>query len=581
MELKLYFEMPKSVAHKQYEALRMYYIDGAPAQEVADRFGYTYRAFTSLVTTFRRKIIMDPKDSIFFIENTPGRKVSPETNESKAVIIDMRKKYYSVPEIKVTLDGLGHNLSEKNIYNIIAAEGFSRLPRRSKLAKQQLDKVQVEAEKSVPINFNPEVFKSSNAGILMFLAFIRDYGIDTVIARSGYPETSVINKTSSILCFLALKLANRRRYSSDDTWCMDRGMGLFAGLNVLPKTAWYTSYSDRVTTDMNRSFLKKLHQLWLRHGLLEDTANLDFTTIPYWGDDSHLENNWSGKRGKALSSMLAVLAHDPDSGLIDYGSAEVLQKDESAVVLEFLDFYRQGDKKKENKLRYIIFDSKFTNYENLGKLDQDQVKFITIRRRGKLLLERIDNLPAQGWKTVRVECAGNKQRTLRVYDEMVFLKGYDKEIRQITITGNGKIKPAIIITNDTDLQVELIIRKYARRWMVEKTISEQIDFFHLNLVSSSMVIKVDFDLTMSILAYNLYRLLGHELGRYTNQTAQTLYDKFVLNGADIEIGEKAIKVQLKKKRQLPLILETMQQFNKQKHRVLGNKNLIFEGATYS
>jgi hypothetical protein len=581
MELKLYFEMPKSVAHKQYEALRMYYLDNAPAQEVAQRFGYTYRAFTSLVTTFRRKIIMDPKDSIFFIENTPGRKISPETNEAKAVIIDMRKKYYSVPDIKVALDGLGHNLSEKNIYNIIAAEGFSRLPRRSKLAKQQLEKVQMEAEKSVPINCNPEIFKSSNAGILMFLPFIRDYGIDKVIARSGYPATSVIDKTSSILCFLALKLANRRRYSSDDTWCMDRGMGLFAGLNVLPKTAWYTSYSDRVTTEMNRNFLKKLHQLWLRHGLLEDTANLDFTTIPYWGDDSHLENNWSGKRGKALSSMLAVLSNDPDSGLIDYGSADVLQKDESAVVLEFLDFYRQGDKKKENKLRYIIFDSKFTNYENLGKLDRDQVKFITIRRRGKLLLERIDNLPSQGWKNVKVECAGNKHRTLRVYDEMVFLKGYDKEIRQITITGNGKIKPAIIITNDTDLQVEQIIRKYARRWMVEKTISEQIDFFHLNLVSSSMVIKVDFDLTMSILAYNLYRLFAHELGRYTNQTAQTLYDKFVLNGADIEIGEKAIKVQLKKKRQLPLILETMQRFNKQKYPKLGNKNLIFEGATYS
>ena len=83
---------------------------------------------------------MDPKDSIFFIENTPGRNISPETNEARAVIIDMRKKYYSVPEIKVTLDGLGHNLSEKNIYNIIAAEGFARLPRRSKLAKQQLEK---------------------------------------------------------------------------------------------------------------------------------------------------------------------------------------------------------------------------------------------------------------------------------------------------------------------------------------------------------------------------------------------------------------------------------------------------------
>jgi len=280
MDLKLFFEMPTAVAHKQYEALRMYYIDGAPAHQVAQRHGYTYRAFTSLVTTFRRKIIMNPRDSIFFIENSPGRKVSAETNDAKSVIISMRKKYYSVPEIKVTLDGLGHSLSEKNIYNILSSEGFSRLPRRSKLAKQQLDKVQVEAEKSIRLSYITETFKSSNAGILMFLAFIRRYGIDTLISRSDYPDTSVIDKPSSILCFLALKLANRRRYSSDDTWCMDRGMGLFAGLNVLPKTAWYTSYSDRVTPEMNRSFLKKLHHLWLRHGLLEDTANLDFTTIP-------------------------------------------------------------------------------------------------------------------------------------------------------------------------------------------------------------------------------------------------------------------------------------------------------------
>jgi len=148
-------------------------------------------------------------------------------------------------------------------------------------------------------------------------------------------------------------------------------------------------------------------------------------------------------------------------------------------------------------------------------LDQANINFITIRRRGKRILERISGLPAQGWKKVKVECAGNKHRTLRVYDEQVFLKGYDKDIRQIIITGNGKIKPAMIITNDFDLTIEKVIRKYARRWIVEKSISEQIDFFHLNLVSSSMVIKVDFDLTMSILAHNLYRLLALELDRYS------------------------------------------------------------------
>jgi hypothetical protein len=132
------------------------------------------------------------------------------------------------------------------------------------MLKQQLDKVQVPADKFAPLSFEPESFKSSNAGILMFTPILKHYGIDKVIEQSGYPGTSIISKASSILCFLALKLANRRRYSSDDTWCMDRGMGLFAGLNVLPKTTWYTSYSDRMTSGMNMAFLKQLHQVWLK-----------------------------------------------------------------------------------------------------------------------------------------------------------------------------------------------------------------------------------------------------------------------------------------------------------------------------
>jgi hypothetical protein len=581
MDPESFFLAPVLVTHKQYEALRMYFVDKRSAHEVASRFGYTYRAFTSLVATFRDKLRDDPTGSFFFVEYRPGRKVSSHTDQVRSLIIEMRKKYYSVPDIKVVLDGLGYPISEKNIFNIVSSEGFARLPRRSKLARQQLENVQIPAEKSAALSFIPEVFKSSNAGVLMFLGLIKRYKIDTVIERSDYPGTSVIDKTSSILSFLALKLSNRRRYSSDDTWCMDRGMGLFAGLNVLPKTAWYTSYSDRVTSEMNRRFLKQLHKIWVRAGLLGDTSNLDFTTIPYWGDDSHLENNWSGKRGKALSSMLAVLAHDPDTGLIDYGNANILQKDESAVVLEFLDFYHKNSPEKDKRLRYVVFDSRFTNYENLRKLDQEKINFITIRRRGKRMLERIPDLPKEVWKRVKVESAGNKHRYLRVYDEQVFLKGYEKEIRQITITGNGKIKPAVVITNDFDLAIEKVVRKYARRWLVEKSISEQVDFFHLNLVSSSMVIKVDFDLTMSILASNLYHLLAMELGRYSNLSAQSLYEKFVLNGADIIIQEETITVQLKKKRNLPLILEVMSNYSRFKYSWLKGKNVIFEGATYS
>ncbi|MFZ4545716.1 MAG: hypothetical protein ACOYOA_16825, partial [Saprospiraceae bacterium] len=60
-----------------------------------------------------------------------------------------------------------------------------------------------------------------------------------------------------------------------------QGARFFAGLNVLPKAAWFTSYSDRIIPDINMSFLKALHKVSSDNDILGDTANLDFTTTPY------------------------------------------------------------------------------------------------------------------------------------------------------------------------------------------------------------------------------------------------------------------------------------------------------------
>ncbi len=102
-----------------------------------------------------------------------------------------------------------------------------------------------------------------------------------------------------------------------------------------------SSYSHRVTRSMNLALLRDLHKVWLDYGQLSDTANLDFTAVPYWGDDAHLENNWSGTRHKALPSILAVLAQDPDTGIITYGDTNVRHDNKNEVILEFLDFYSE------------------------------------------------------------------------------------------------------------------------------------------------------------------------------------------------------------------------------------------------
>ena len=579
MEPEKFFSSPQNTVQKQYEALRAFYVEKCSGEEVAKRFGYTLSSFYSITRDFKKRLKQNNPDQYFFMDRVSGRKPKEDADEINQLIVNLRKKYISVPDIKAVLDVQGHTVSEGYIYSLIKKEGFARLPRRNKTMREKAPScLKIEAPRSFMLNFTPESFAGQNSlGILCLLPILQQYGIDSLIEESGYPETNTISRLSSILCFVALKLSNVRRYSADDIWCMDRGLGLFAGLNVLPKTGWYTSYSHRVTREMNRTFLKGLNAILCGEGLFSDTSNIDFTTIPYWGDDSHLENNWSGTRNKALASISAVLAQDPDSGIITYGDTNLRHEQKNDVALEFLDFYPSNG---SSDLKYLVFDSKFTTYQNLAKLGK-QVKFITIRRRGKKIVEQLNQKPPSSWKKVRVIMANGKGRNLRVSDETVFLKDYGHEIRQVAITGHGKIKPALLITNDFDISCEKLIRKYTRRWLIEKSISEQIEFFHLNRVSSSMVIKVDFDLTMSILAHNILRLFAMDLTGYSHNSDYTLYQKFLSMTGNVKIDTHHIAVNLKKKRNLPLLISAMEKFKGKQINIFQNRMLLVQGDTTS
>lgn len=275
--------------------------------------------------------------------------------------------------------------------------------------------------------------------------------------------------------------------------------------------------------------------------------------------------------------MPAVIGQDPDSGILTYGDTTLRHDREAEVGFEFLDFSRKNG---SGNLRYLIFDSRFTTYENLAKLDKS-VKFVTIRRRGKQIVDELDRLPANQWKHVHVMKSDGKGRILRVHDSLIVLRRYGKQIRQIAVTGHGKVKPAMLITNDFDRPLKDILHLYARRWLVEKSISEQIGFFHLNRTSSSMVIKVDFDLTMSILAHNMLRLFAMDLPGYSHMSSQSLFDRFLNTGGSIDIQSDRIIVDLKKKRNLPALLTALEPFQHMPISSLENRKLTFQGDTRS
>jgi hypothetical protein len=585
-----YFTNPNLPTHRQYLALRKFFVDGASAEEVAPLFGYKPNAIYSIARNFKKKLkecnesaadVGDP----FFQTLRPGPKAIDREGEDAQLVVAYRKKMLSIPEIEILMTGIGRPMSAGLIGEILRENGFVRMPKRDQSTKDEISQNSgyaqlAEAPVSTVIDFSMEEFSAytSGAGLLCFLPIIKKYGIDAAIERSMYPGSKQIPKLNAILSFLALKLSRFERYGHDDAWCMDRGLGMFAGLNVLPKTTWFSIYSDKVTRNMNVAFMKDCNKIWKEHGLLGDTVNMDFVAVPYWGDPDTFERNWSGKRRTAVESIQAVLAHDPDSGIICYGDTTILHENQNEVVLEFLDFYH-CDPQEDTKLKYLVFDSKFTVLEKLGELDDMGIKFITIQRKSKNQQKKASEII--NWKTSRISLANHKSRVVKYAEsETVVLRyGKEKKLRQIFLKGNH-VKHSCIITNDFESSAEQIIRKYALRWLIENEIQEHVDFFHLNRNSSGIVIKVDFDLTLSILAHNLYRILANEIPRYNHCTAQKLHRSFIEGFGNVDVGETTVDVKLNLRRGTQLLLEALptDQFS---YQWIGNKRFNFQAGSHS
>ncbi len=74
MEPNDFFENPQTIAQKQYEALRMFFVEKKSASEVAHKFGHTYRGFTTIVSHFRKKLKSADAKNLYFDDSKPGKK---------------------------------------------------------------------------------------------------------------------------------------------------------------------------------------------------------------------------------------------------------------------------------------------------------------------------------------------------------------------------------------------------------------------------------------------------------------------------------------------------------------------------
>jgi hypothetical protein len=548
MNMNQFFERPSNTLQRQYEAIRAFFVDKEPLSSILKRFDFTEGYFKKL--RFETQKSLRNGVNPFFPVKKPGPKGRFTQQDIISRVVELRKTNHSINDIQAILHAQNTKVSLSCINNILKDEGFASLPRRTQQERHDTRPPDtLPAPIAHALSFTEDEFVTEKgAGPLIFLPLLDQLGIIKAIENSLYPGTSQISAVSYILSFLALKLIGNQRHGHDVKWNLDRGLGFFAGLNVLPKNASLSSYSYRITREMNKKFLSELAAVFRNCNNCENDFNLDFKTIPHWGDKSVLEKNWAGSKSKAIKSILSLIVQKPDEGILVYSDAEIKHENQNNAVLEFVDFWKESGGKSPSML---IFDSKFTTYENLSKLNADGIKFLTLRRRGSNLKKSADSISEDAW--VKIEGNTRKYSTVSVHDSRIGLRHYDGEVRQIIIKDNGREQPAFLITNDFESPLAVLVRKYGRRWLVEQEIAEQVDFFHLNHPSSSIVVKVDFDLTLSLLAHNLYRVLAEKLAGFEHCTVATVFRNFLDTGARVKISKNEVVVSLKKKTHMPIL----------------------------
>ena len=542
-----FFLHPVHEWQRRYEALRVSFVDRLPAKVVADRFGYSVTYVNLLRHLFAH-------EKINFSEPLPEGKTRRHRIDAatRAKIRNWRESRLSAGEITELLSEEGIEVSVRTIERVLAEEGYTRLPRRTRLKLGMTVKgaqVPAVAQRIRLGDVSQRPFDSEAAGVFLFAPFIEKLNLVKVVEEAGLPGTKVIPALSYFLSFLALKLLGTERYAHSSEHAFDPGPGLFAELNVLPKCTAISTYSyglDGVhLLRLQQSFVKQAARLRLYEG---NIINLDFHTIPHFGEESVLDEHWAGARNKRMKGALTLFTQDAGSKLILYTAADIQRKEADDQVLSFLSFW----KKVQRGIKpTFVFDSKFTTYPKLSALNQQGIRFITLRRRGKIMLDGMEAL--ESWKRIHIPHAKRKYPNPLVHESVITLPEYKGNLRQVIVRGNGHEKPAFLISNDFDTPSDLLVGNYARRWRVENVISEAVKFFNLNALSSPILVKVHFDVVMTMIADTLYTMLAQKLRGFESCDASKIHRLFVKGKGRITLRGNKITVIFPRRAHNPIL----------------------------
>ena len=540
-----YFVEPSVPAQRRYEALRAYMVDEVPAAEVAERFGYSTSTLHQLAAELRAG------RSEFFRSSKPGPRGPRKAHTVRDRVLKLRAGDASVTEIAQALRDEGTPVSAQTVWAILHAEGMERLARRPGGPAPRTDPVKARALSHWPVGSS---WPCDHAGLYLVMPAMAELGLDTLVAQAHYPSTKVLSSFHSLGAHLLLKCSRRGRVANAFPLGADPGLGLLLGLSALPKATHLTSYSYRVKRSSNVSFLESLARRAGEVGLYSGAAgfNLDFHAIRHHGEEVPLEKHYVPTRSQRTRSVLTFFAQDHASTEMVYANADLTKTEQAGEVLAFAEYWSRVS---GHDPGLLCFDSQLTTYGVLEELCARGITFLTLRQRGKKVLETLAKLPASAWSTHTIKRTGRYRRP-QIHEELVYLKGVGHPLRQIAIRNIGHEEPTLLITNDlAATPAKDLFARYAERMIIENEFDNDISGFHLNALSSGLPLNVDLDTTLTVAAGNCYRLLARTLPRYELATPDRIWRHFLDNTGTVTVAEDHVRVDLALRTYTPVLID--------------------------
>ena len=544
-----FFLQPANSTHRQYEALRAYFVEGLSSKEAAKRFGYTEGTFRVLVHEFRKN-----PDRKFFLPPSKGPQAAPKKDKVREKVIALRKQNLSIYDISRVLATKDHKISPVSVSYILKEEGFARLPRRGDEERLPNTKpIEGQVADVRQLDLTPRQVHTKFGGLFLFLPFLADIPFDQILVEAGFPGSKMIPAGCAIRSLLALKLFGSGRHSHVMSYVLDEGLALFAGLNVIPKRAFLTEYSCRIEPQcypkMMRLWFDAMQSLGLERGISFD---LDFHTIPFHGEDAFGPKHYVSKRSRRQKGILAFVAQDSSTQVFCYGNAELRKEQQNDEILRFIEFWKRRTGQPPQEL---VFDSKLTTHANLDRLNRLGISFITLRRRSREMIQQVQQEPISAWRRIELDGVSRIYKTPRILDTKITLNDYQGSLRQLVIAELGHEEPTFLLTNQMTRSPSKLIQRYAQRMIIENNIADGIDFFHMDALSSAVAMKVNLDLQLTLMASSLYRLFGAKIGNgYQKSKSRHIFRDFIDATATLLISEKDILVRFQKRAHNPMLL---------------------------